>query len=191
MEQLKKTALKTIALRTTVTLIAGLCVGLVLQGCSDKTANKGAANTNASPTTNAQNTPAVDFKEITGKPLSTQSLRGKVTLVNFWATSCTTCVAEMPMLMATHEKYKAQGYDTVAVAMSYDRADYVLNFKETRKLPFHVALDIDGVAAKAFGEVKVTPTSYLLDKQGKIVKRYVGAPNEAELHATIEGLLKS
>jgi peroxiredoxin len=133
--------------------------------------------------------PAVPFVPLNGQKLTPQSLQGKVVLVNFWATSCVTCVKEMPMLVDTFNKYAPKGYDTVAVAMSYDPPNYVLNFVETRKLPFTVSLDPQGEIAKAWNNTKVTPTSYLIDKKGQIVKRYVGEPNVAEFHATIEKLL--
>ena len=106
-----------------------------------------------------------------------------------WATSCVTCVAEMPKLMATHDKYKARGYDTLAVAMQYDPPSYVVNFAQTRKLPFDVAIDNTGAVAKAWGDVQLTPTSYVVNKKGEIVKRYVGEPDFAELHQLIEKLL--
>lgn len=137
-------------------------------------------------TTRSKPAPQVEFKTIAGERFDTAALRGKVVLVNFWATSCTTCVHEMPMLVATHRKYAARGYETVAVAMSYDRPDYVVNFAETRGLPFKVALDADNRIAPAFENTQITPTSFVLDKQGRIVKRYVGEPSEAELHALIE-----
>jgi peroxiredoxin len=133
--------------------------------------------------------PSVAFVPITGQKLTPDALKGKVVLVNFWATSCVTCVKEMPMLVETFKKYAPKGYDTVAVAMSYDPPNYVLNFVETRKLPFTVSLDPKGEIAKAWNDTKVTPTSYLVNKKGQIVKRYVGAPDEAEFHATIEKLL--
>jgi peroxiredoxin len=133
--------------------------------------------------------PLVPFVSLNGQKLTPQSLQGKVVLVNFWATSCVTCVKEMPMLVDTFNKYAPKGYDTVAVAMSYDPPNYVLNFVETRKLPFTVSLDPKGEIAKAWNDTKVTPTSYLLNKKGQIVKRYVGAPDEAEFHTTIEKLL--
>ena len=138
----------------------------------------------------AQNTaPASTFVLLDGSSTTTQDMRGKVTLVNFWATSCTTCVAEMPEIVATYEKFKARGYETVAVAMSYDPPSYVVNFAETRKLPFKVAIDNTGTVAQAWGEVKLTPTTYIVNKKGEIVKRYVGAPNFSELHQLIEKLL--
>ena len=116
-------------------------------------------------------------------------MQGKVTLVNFWATSCTTCVAEMPDIVATYDKFKDKGYETIAVAMEYDPPSYVVNFAESRKLPFKVALDNTGKLAKDWGDVKITPTTYIVNKRGEIVKRYVGAPNFPELHKLIEKLL--
>jgi peroxiredoxin len=133
--------------------------------------------------------PQVQYTLLDGQKTSTDQLKGQVVLVNFWATSCTTCVAEMPEIMATHDKFKAKGYQTVAVAMSYDPPAYVANFAQTRKLPFGVAIDNTGVIAKSFGDVKLTPTSFLINKRGEIVKRYVGAPDFAALHTLVEKLL--
>ena len=133
--------------------------------------------------------PVSSFVLLDGSTLGTQQMQGKVTLVNFWATSCTTCVAEMPEIVATYGKYKDKGFDTLAVAMSYDPPAYVVNFTESRKLPFKVAIDNTGANAKTWGDVQLTPTSYLVNKRGEIVKRYVGAPDFAELHRLIEKLL--
>ncbi len=110
-------------------------------------------------------------------------------MVNFWATSCTTCVAEMPELIATYNKFKDRGYETVAVAMSYDPPSYVVNFAQTRQLPFKVAIDNTGGAARAWGDVKLTPTTFLVNKRGEIVKRFVGTPDFVELHQLIDKLL--
>ena len=129
------------------------------------------------------------FVLLDGSSKKTSDFVGKVALVNFWATSCTTCVAEMPMIVRTHEKYAPRGYETVAIAMSYDPPAYVVNFAQTRKLPFLVAIDNTGTVAKAWGDVNVTPTTYLVNKRGEIVKRYVGQPDFAELHKLIEKLL--
>lgn len=133
--------------------------------------------------------PESTFVLLDGSRQTTADMKGKVTLVNFWATSCTTCVAEMPQIVATYDKYKAKGYDTLAVAMQYDPPSYVVNFAETRKLPFKVAIDNTGKVAQAWGDVKLTPTTYIVNKQGQIVKKYVGAPNFDELHKLIEKLL--
>jgi peroxiredoxin len=137
----------------------------------------------------AENAPTVAYTLLNGQTSSTDRLRGKVVLVNFWATSCTTCVKEMPHIAETHEKFKHRGYETLAVAMSYDPPAYVMNFAETRKLPFGVAIDNTGAIAKSFGDVKLTPTSVLINKKGQIVKRFVGEPDFAKLHELVEKLL--
>lgn len=133
--------------------------------------------------------PNSSFVLLDASKTTTTDFKGKVTLVNFWATSCVTCVAEMPKMVATYNQYHSRGYDMVAVAMSYDPPSYVVNYAQTRKLPFKVAIDNTGAIAKAWGDVQLTPTTYLLDKKGAIVKRYVGEPNFAELNALIEKLL--
>ena len=134
--------------------------------------------------------PAVAYTLLDGSVRSTEHLRGKVVLVNFWATSCTTCVHEMPQIVATHEKFKQLGFDTLAVAMSYDPPAYVANFAETRKLPFGVAIDNTGEIARSFQNVRGTPTTFLINKRGEIVKRYVGEPDFAAMHRLIESLLQ-
>ena len=133
--------------------------------------------------------PNVGYTLLDGKQSTTDQQRGKVLLVNFWATSCTTCVHEMPQIVATHEKFKGRGFDTLAVAMSYDPPAYVINFAETRKLPFGVAIDNTGAIAKSFGQVQLTPTSVLINKRGEIVKRYVGEPDFVALHKLVDQLL--
>ena len=133
--------------------------------------------------------PESSFVLLDGSTVSTHQLQGKVSLVNFWATSCTSCVAEMPELIATYNKFKDRGYETVAVAMSYDPPSYVVNFAQTRQLPFKVAIDNTGAVARAWGDVKLTPTTFLLNKRGEVVKRFVGTPDFVELHQLIDKLL--
>ena len=129
--------------------------------------------------------PQVTFIDLKGQKISSQSLRGKVVMINFWATSCVTCVKEMPQMVETYNKFKGQGLEFVAVAMKYDPPNYVINFTETRQLPFIVALDSGGDIAKAFDDISLTPTTYVIDKEGRIIKRYVGEPDFAALHVLL------
>ncbi|MBC7957571.1 MAG: TlpA family protein disulfide reductase [Cytophagales bacterium] len=133
--------------------------------------------------------PDAAFTRMDGTPARIGQLKGKVVLVNFWATTCVTCVKEMPQMVATHQKFSARGYETLAVAMSYDPPISVVSFSESRKLPFIVVLDNTGSIARSFGGVALTPTSVLIDKRGQIVKRYVGEPDFAALHKLVESLL--
>jgi peroxiredoxin len=133
--------------------------------------------------------PSSRFVLLDGSTTTSADLKGKVTLVNFWATTCVSCVKEMPSLVDTHQKYKDKGFETIAVAMSYDQPAWVINFAQSRQIPFKVALDNTGELAKNWGDVKLTPTTYLVDKQGRIVKRFVGEPDFGALHNLIEDLL--
>jgi len=133
--------------------------------------------------------PQVRYVLLDGKAADSGQWHGKVMFVSFWATDCTTCVHEMPQVVQTFQKYKDRGFDTLAVAMSYDPPAYVSNFASSRALPFGVAIDNMGTLAKAFGQVQMTPTSFLIDKKGRIVKRFVGEPDFNALHAQIEQLL--
>ncbi len=136
-----------------------------------------------------QAAPDVTFSTIDGRTFTMQDLRGKVVLVKFWATSCVTCVKQMPDNISHYEAYASKGYETIAVAMQYDPANYVLNFAQTRQLPFPVALDSQGKIALAFDDVRLTPTAFLIDKQGNIIKRYLGDYDKAQFQATVEKAL--
>ena len=111
----------------------------------------------------AQTAPDVQFTTLDGEQFTTQDLRGKVVLVKFWATNCTTCVAQMPSNIENYNNLKDRGYDTIAVAMKYDPPNYVKNFTESRQLPFKVVIDSTGELAQAFGDVRLTPTAFLID----------------------------
>lgn len=133
--------------------------------------------------------PELRFVTLSGENFATSDLRGKVVLINFWATSCVTCLEEMPMLIETHRKFSPRGYATVAVAMSYDHPNLVADYAQKNALPFRVALDTSGEIARRFGDVRSTPTSIILDRRGRIVKQFLGEPDEAELRALLEKTL--
>ncbi|MCK6432989.1 MAG: TlpA family protein disulfide reductase [Burkholderiaceae bacterium] len=133
--------------------------------------------------------PAVDYTLLDGTRGNISRLKGQVVLVNFWATSCTTCVKEMPQIVDTYQRYRNRGFQTLAVAMEYDPPAYVASFARTRALPFGVAIDNTGEIARQFGQVRVTPTTVLINKRGEVVKRYVGEPDFPALHALVEQLL--
>lgn len=153
------------------TCLGALGLSLSLMGCAGERA------------------PESSFVLLDGTTLTAKQLDGKVSLINFWATSCTSCVAEMPDLVATHNRFKDRGFDTVAVAMSYDPPSYVVNFAQSRQLPFKVAIDNTGAVAREWGDIKITPTTFLVNKRGVIVKRFVGTPDFVELHQLIDKLL--
>ena len=133
--------------------------------------------------------PDVAFSPLQGQSFRTADLRGKVVLVNFWATTCTSCIKEMPALKATQEKVEARGYRTVAVAMDYDPPSRVGAFVGLNPLPFTFVLDRDGSIARGFDDVRLTPTSFILNRRGEIVEKILGEPDFDTLHALIDKLL--
>jgi peroxiredoxin len=137
-----------------------------------------------------QHVPDATFTLLSGQKVTTGDLKGKVYLVNFWATNCDTCMKEMPQMVDTYNRFKGKGLEFVAVAMNYDAPMYVTNYAETRRLPFKVAMD-DGSAAKQFGNVQLTPTTFVIGRDGKILKRYVGEPSFQELDALLDKELGS
>lgn len=134
--------------------------------------------------------PQVSFSTLDGRKITSSDLRGRVALINFWATSCPGCVAEMPKLVDTYKRYQAQGFEVVSVAMSYDPPDHVVHFAQKNALPFPVALDADGSLAMAFGDVQVTPTAIVIDQKGNIVRRVMGELDFAALHALLDEKLR-
>jgi peroxiredoxin len=130
--------------------------------------------------------PEVTVTTLAGKSITPKALRGKVVLVNFWATTCEVCARELPQIVATYKIYASRGFEVIAVAMPYDRPDWVVDYARRQELPFTVALDFEGTINRAFGGVEATPTGFLIDKQGRILQRIVGEPDFARLRETIE-----
>ena len=132
--------------------------------------------------------PAVAYTLLDGRRTELAALRGHVVLVNFWATSCAPCVEEMPAMVANWRRFSPQGFETLAVSMSYDPPALVSNFAQSRALPFGVAIDNTGEIAHRFGDVQFTPTSLLINKRGEIVRRWVGKTDFAALAPLIAQL---
>lgn len=131
----------------------------------------------------------LQFTLLDGRRLGHGDLQGQVLLVNFWATSCAVCVAEMPELAALHQRWQPRGLQTFAVAMPYDPPARVAAFAEQRQLPFGVVIDLGGQVSRGLGPVEATPTTLLVDRRGRIVERVLGRPDFAALDRRIGALL--
>ena len=130
--------------------------------------------------------PQVTFVSIRGEKIAIAGLRGRVVLVNFWATDCAICIKEMPDMARTYDRYRDRGLEFIAVAMRHDPPNRVLDYTEKNRLPFKVALDPMGELASEFGGVTFTPTTFVIDRRGKIVSRIQGAPDFAKLQKLLE-----
>lgn len=121
-----------------------------------------------------QKAPDITLQLIDGKKLKLLSLRGKPILVTFWATSCPGCIKEMPHLIELHEELHAKGLEIIGIAMPQDRPDYVMEMVKQKKIPYLISFDLKGEAVRAFGNVSLTPTTFLIDDKGQIVKKKIG-----------------
>jgi len=136
--------------------------------------------------TRAVPAPPVTFVSLQGEKVTTAALKGRVALVNFWATDCPICVREMPAMTRTYETFRGPGFEFIAVAMRHDPPNYVIAYTEKNRLPFKVALDPLGEIAQAFGNVRLTPTTFVIDKRGIIVLKIIGEPDFAQLQRLLQ-----
>ena len=133
--------------------------------------------------------PDVTFKYIDGRQVKLKNLERHPVLVTFWATSCPGCMKEMPHLISLYKSLSAQGLEIVGVAMAYDPPDRVLALTSRRNIPYPIALDIDGTIAHAFDDVTLTPTSFLIAPDGRIISHIVGELDMEKLHGQISAML--
>jgi thiol-disulfide isomerase/thioredoxin len=120
-------------------------------------------------------------------PIRLSGLRGKVVLLNFWATWCVSCRTEMPGMETLYRKYRNEGFEVVAVNMDVLSTAGVEKFVEEVAVTFPIALDPSWSTARTYGVVGL-PTSYLIDRDGNVVAREVGPRNWAD--AVSEGVVK-
>ncbi|MCK5479980.1 MAG: TlpA family protein disulfide reductase [Gammaproteobacteria bacterium] len=140
--------------------------------------------------TGLKDSPDITLLTIDGEELSLASLQGKPLLLTFWATSCPGCIKEMPHLIELYDELSPRGLEIIGVAMNYDQPSHVLSMRKSRNIPYPVALDINGAAAQAFDNVRLTPTSFLIAPDGRIVFQKVGEMDIPRLRNNILTLLQ-
>lgn len=134
--------------------------------------------------------PDVTFKTLDGDRFELAGLRGNPVLVTFWATSCRSCVKEIPHIIALHDEFGPAGLHIFGVAMAYDPPNHVLEFTRSRELPYRIALDIDGEVARAFGDVMLTPTTFLIGPDGRVAVHKIGEFDSEDMHRRIHRMLR-
>jgi peroxiredoxin len=142
-----------------------------------------------SPSLLTQAAPDAELQSIDGRKIRLSELQGKPVIVTFWATTCPGCLEEQPHLVDLYNRLNDRGLEIIGIAMSYDPPNQVLALQKKRQLPYTIALDLDGSAARAFGDVKLTPTSFLISPEGQIVYKKIGVLNMVKLEQTIQQML--
>jgi peroxiredoxin len=135
--------------------------------------------------------PDINVKTLDGKQISIKSLQGKPALVTFWATDCPGCLKEMPHLIALHNDYASKGLNIIGIAMQYDNPSHVRAMTLDRQLPYSIVYDSNSEAAKAFGDVRLTPTNFLIAPDGSIAMQIIGEFNDANMRLKIDQMLSN
>jgi len=161
--------------------------------CSEKCAQEFEADPAAYvPSEFPRPAPAFDLKSLAGAPLSNASLKGKVALLDFWATWCAPCRKSMPELQALHDKYAAKGFTVVGVSIDEGGPSKVKKFVSSKKIDYPIALDSEQAPAWEAFRVKAVPAAFLLDREGRIVAQWTGASAPmAELEEKLAELLRA
>ena len=133
--------------------------------------------------------PPISISTIDGRRFDSAAVEGRPVLVTFWSTTCRICLQEMPDLEALYRRLSPQGFEIIAVSMPWDPPDEVVRLAQARALPYPVALDVNGTIARAFGDVSVTPTHFLVGPGGDIAFRSTGALDFAGLDERLQSML--
>ena len=136
-----------------------------------------------------QPNPELRFQLIDGRKLSLEDLSGRPVFITFWATSCPSCVKEIPLLSRLYRELAPAGLEIIAVAMPYERPDFVLQMKNELAIPYPIALDLQGEAVKAF-DVRFTPSSFLFDEHGHLINHYPGLVDLPQLKTAITSIVQ-
>ena len=159
--------------------------------CSEKCAKAFAADPAAYlPPSLPRPAPAFALKDLSDTEISTVTLRGRVVLLDFWATWCAPCRKSMPELQALHDKYSRRGFSVVGVSIDEGGSAKVKKYVASKKLSYPIAMDSEKNPVWDSFRVKAVPAAYLIDREGRIVAQWTGAPaNARDLATRLEALL--
>lgn len=153
------------------------------QPANPASANRAAANRATLPPL-----PEVEFKTLDGQPFQLSDLRGRVVLLNFWATWCLPCRNEIPEFNEMQREYEAKGFAVVGVT-SHDSVDDVKNFQQDVPQDYTVLLGADDTPAK-FQNGPGLPVTYIIDREGHVREKIIGARDRAGFEAAVKPLLE-
>ncbi|MFO1422943.1 MAG: TlpA disulfide reductase family protein [Candidatus Competibacteraceae bacterium] len=133
--------------------------------------------------------PPLVGQTLDGHALTLEQLRGKPVLVTFWATTCPSCIEEMPHLIELYRELNPKGLEIIGVAMAYDPPEQVRTLVRQRQIPYPIVLDTQAQIAREFDNVRLTPTTVLISPDGHIVHYRLGLLDLPKLRKTIQEML--
>jgi thiol-disulfide isomerase/thioredoxin len=131
--------------------------------------------------------PALDVSDLDGKPISLEDTKGKIVLLNFWATWCGPCRAEIPDLIELQNKYKDQ-LAIIALATDEDEPGEVKKFAQKHGINYRIGMATDPLRIK-YGGIPALPTSFILDTQGRVVQKHIGLNDPSIYELEVRALL--
>lgn len=138
-----------------------------------------------------KDSPEISLLSLDGNEIQLAELRGRPILITFWATTCPGCVKEIPHLIELYEELSPRGLEIIGIAMDYDPPNQVLAARDARGITYPIVLDIHARASAAFGNVRLTPTSFLINPDGQIVLQKIGEMDMAAVRQKILDMLDS
>jgi peroxiredoxin len=143
----------------------------------------------AAPAIAQKKAPDFSFKTQYGKDFQLSRMKGKVVLINFWATWCGPCRAEIPGFLQVYERYKDKGLEIVGISLDENGWEVVTPFIKRFNITYPIVIDARGVVAQQYGRIDAIPTSFFIDRKGNIVDQHVGYLSKEELEKKIKSLL--
>lgn len=169
--------------------VSVLLILAALVACSPSfEASQTAHRASVKPATERRPAPDFALKDENGATVRLSDYRGKVVLLNFWATWCGPCKIEIPWFVEFESKYKDQGFAVIGVSMDEGGWDDVKPYLRRVKVNYRVVIGDDEVAQK-YGSVEALPTSFLIDREGLIASVHVGLVPKSDYQKSIEALL--
>ena len=175
------------ALRLGAVLLTGFLLGCAIYGCSPARSAKAAS---LKPDKERHSAPDFALKDADGKTVRLSDYKGKVVLLDFWATYCGPCKIEIPWFMDFERKHKDQGFSVLGVDMDDDGWDAVKPFVNDVGINYRIVVGNDSTAEK-FGGIEALPTTFLIDRDGKIADVHVGLTSKSDFENAIEQLLQT
>ncbi len=142
----------------------------------------------APPGPSAKSAPSFTLQDLNGKQVSLSDFKGKVVILDFWATWCPPCVKEIPHFIELYEQYKDQGFAIVGISVDSGGISVVKSFARKYQVNYPILMT-DGRVDKAYGGIPSIPTTFVIDSAGNIRQKYIGYREKAVFEADIKALL--
>lgn len=177
------------AFHSRVFVAAGISLSLMLAGCSSSKPVKAASNS-TKPDKERKSAPEFELKDADGKTVRLSDYKGKVVLLDFWATWCGPCKIEIPWFIDFERKYKDQGFAVIGVSMDEEGWQVVKPFISELAINYRILQGSDSTA-QLYGGVEALPTTFLIDRDGKIAATHVGLAGKDDFEDGIKKLMAS